>query len=216
MTVIEAVRSADAVDELLLAGTEKWDSIGAVQVSLEPTPLDVQPSAYVQTSWRGRERGKIASVEVKAQIADDVLALHLMWQQDDPRRTIDDYNMFADACAVLFPANGSTAAIETMGSEEAPVCGWYWRAGTELPFEITAHGIGTVDRSDVHEVRAASWWADGRWHVVLARKLAAGATPDLANATEIPVAFAVWGGACGERAGLKSHSPEFARLRLAQ
>lgn len=213
MSVIEAVRADEALDELLLAGAEQWDRVDAVPVALTPTPLDAQPSAYVQTSWTDRARGDIASVDVKALVAGDVLALQLTWQQDEPRRTIDDYNVFADACAVLFPANGATAAIETMGSNEAPVCGWYWRAGTELPFEITARGIGTVERSADHEVRAASWWSDGRWHVVLARKRAVGAMPDLTNATT-PVAFAVWAGARGERAGLKSHSPEFARLRL--
>ncbi len=93
------------------------------------------------------------------------------------------------------------------------MCGWYWRAGTAEPFEITATGIGTVTRAEAHDVHAGSWWADGAWHVVLTRRLDAAADPVLDSA-ELPVAFAVWAGERQERAGLKSHSPEFHRLRL--
>lgn len=219
MNVIETLRCDAPVDALLVAGAEAWERCRDVPVALEPTPLEAQPSAYVQASWRERPRGNIAGLSVRALLAPDALALRLSWPQEEPRRSIDDYNVYADACAVLFPANGREAAIATMGSEQAPVCGWFWRAGTPEPFEITARGIGTVERSPAHEVQGAGWWSEGHWHVVLARRLAAASAPVLLSSgttplAEIPVAFAVWAGARGERAGLKSHSPQFARLRL--
>jgi len=100
-----------------------------------------------------------------------------------------------------------------MGSADAPVVGWYWRAGTDEPFEITAKGIGTVDRAKEHGVRCSARWSDDRWCVTLARDIHL-PHPVFGHEGEIPIAFAVWAGAAGERAGLKSHSPEFHRLRL--
>lgn len=213
MTAIDVTRTHESTDDLLMAGNAAWETVDAVGIELAPTPLESQPSAYVQTSWREKDRGDIGEVAVKALMTDDALAIQLTWPQSKPARSIDDYNVYADACAVLFPANGGDPDVETMGSPEAPVRGWYWRAGTPEAFEITAEGIGTVERADEHDVRAVGWWSDDNWHVVLARSLEAPSGPAM-DVRELPVAFAVWAGSREERAGLKSHSPQFHQLRL--
>ncbi|MBD3646854.1 MAG: hypothetical protein HUJ31_05235 [Pseudomonadales bacterium] len=198
--------------DLLAPDATLWEDFDAVSIPLVPTPLDRQPSAYVQESWKDKPRGEISGVSVRAVHTKSAVAIQLVWDQGSPVRSINDYNVFADACAVLFPEDGKQAEIGTMGSEEQPVVGWYWRAGTSDPFEIVARGIGTVERSEEHDVHVSARWNDDRWHVVLARGLDQ-SRPQLRGA-DIPIGFAVWCGSVTERAGLKSHSPEFHQLRL--
>ena len=76
-----------------------------------------------------------------------------------PWRLISDINVYPDACAMLFPADGREAEFGTMGSPKHPVQGWHWRAGTDLPFAVTATGIGTVERAKEHPVQARARWA---------------------------------------------------------
>lgn len=212
-SVIEASFADVERGALLAPDTDLWDDVEAISIPLVPTPLESQPSAYVQTSWEDKPRGDIPDVGVKVVYTRDAIGIQLTWNQQAPGRSINDYNVYADACAVLFPEDGKAAELETMGSDDSPVVGWYWRAGTSDAFEITAHGIGTVERADEHGVRCASRWQDDRWRVVLTRDLDL-SRPVLRNAFEVPVAFAVWNGSVAERAGLKSHSPDFHQLRL--
>jgi DMSO reductase family type II enzyme heme b subunit len=207
-SIVVPGRSVSASLEAMLSPTsEHWESAEAVTVSLEPTPLDRQPSAYVRTAWKERRRGDIREVEVSALRGSDSLAFRLEWAVPRPQRRISDINVYADACAVLLPLDGKHLEHDTMGSPEHPVQAWHWRAGTEQPFEITATGIGTVERARSHQVVGSSRWDDGRWQVVLARPLDADGVK-LGRTARIPVAFAVWSGAAGERAGLKAYTPQ--------
>lgn len=212
-TLIEAPFGDLEALDLLALDAAPWDDVERTSVSLEPTPLENQPSAYVQVSWQDKQRGNITQIDVRALCTSSHLALQLGWDQPEPIHTIGDYNAFADACAVLFPDNGKEAQLTTMGSDDLPVAGWYWRAGAAEAFEITAHGIGTVERSKQHQVRCAARWSEGRWQVVLMRDLDL-VHPHLRGVFEVPVAFAVWCGVMAERAGLKSISPAFCRLRM--
>jgi DMSO reductase family type II enzyme heme b subunit len=168
---LEVPTVTDGVDSLLSADAPAWERAKEVVVAVEPTPLDRQPSAYVQASWRDRPRSAVGQVHVRAAAGSDGLALRLDWTAARPVRRIDDVNAYPDACAVLFPADGREADFGTMGSPEHPVRGWHWRAGSDPPFVVTATGIGTVERIDgqaVREGRAGpgvagrSCWPD-RW-----------------------------------------------------
>ena len=150
---------------------------------------------------------------MRAAASDGGLAVRLDWGVLRPSRLISDVNVYPDACAVLFPADGREAAFETMGSPEHPVGGWHWRAGTELPFAVTATGIGTVERAKEHPIQGRSRWSEGRWQVVLAGPVGAEGIP-LRKNSALPVAFAVWSGSARERAGLKSYTPQPCALRL--
>lgn len=211
--VIEAPFGDAESRDLLAFDSSPWEGLDLTSIALTPTPLESQPSSYVQVSWGNRKRGNVAGVDVKALYTGDDIAISLRWHQPVPSRSINDYNAFADGCAVLFPDDGKHADIATMGSAAAPVAGWYWRAGMAEPFEISAHGIGTVERSNEHNLRSAARWSDDYWHVVLMRNLDL-PHPKLRGVFEVPVAFAIWCGAQDERAGLKSYSPAFASLRL--
>ena len=202
----DARRSTAALEEILAPDGLAWSETEGESIELIPTPLDRQPSAYVQTAWKDRRHGEVSRVIIQAVRNDDTLALRLQWEASQPMRSINDINAYADACAILFPANGKQADLETMGSPELPVVAWHWRAGTDLPFVVNARGVGTVERASEHAVQSRSRWSDGKWQVVFARSLDSD-QPILAQGDEIPVAFAVWCGAVSERGGLKSHSP---------
>ena len=155
----------------------------------------------------------IGELRVRATASTSVLAVRLDWKAVRPQRSISDLNVYPDACAVMFPADGREAEFATMGSPTQPVRAWHWRAGTDVPFVVTATGIGTAERVVEHQVQGRAGWADGRWRVVLARPLQADGVP-LTGVSSVPVAFAVWSGAVRERAGLKSFSSQPCELRL--
>jgi DMSO reductase family type II enzyme heme b subunit len=200
-------------EKLLAPDAAEWGRAGEVAVAVEPTPLERLPSAYVQVSWRDRPRGGIGEVRVRAAAGGGEVAVRLEWGALRPSRLISDVNVYPDACALLFAADGREAELGTMGSPEQPVGGWHWRAGTDLPFVVTATGIGTVERAAEHGVQARSRWSEGRWQVVLMGPLGAKGLP-LRKGSVLPVAFAVWSGAARERAGVKSYSPQACALRL--
>jgi len=210
---IQVSKLEAALEKLLAPDAGEWQGTEEVAVPIDSTPLDRQPSAYVQASWRDRPRSEIGEVRVRVAAGAGGLALRLDWAALRPSRLISDFNVYPDACAMLFPADGREAEFDSMGSPKHPVQGWHWRAGTDLPFVVTATGIGTVERAKEHPVQGRARWADGRWEVVLAGPVGAGGMP-LRKGSGMPAAFAVWSGAARERAGLKSYSPQPYELRL--
>lgn len=212
-TVIDARRVRASLDTLIAPDATEWERADEVAVVLEPTPLDRQPSAYVQVAWQDRPRSTLRQLRVRALSNASGLALRLEWPTVRPQRRISDVNVYADACAALFPADGKKADFSTMGTARQPVQGWHWRAGTDDPFVITAKGLGTVERNPVHSVEARSRWTEGTWQVVLTRPFRGEGVPIAAGA-RLPVAFAIWSGAARERAGLKVYSPQPHQLQL--
>jgi len=210
---IQVCKAEAALEKLLAPDTGEWDRAEEAVVPIDPTPLERLPSAYVQVSWRDRPRGAIGEVRVRAAAGAGGLAVRLDWAALRPSRLISDFNVYPDSCAMLFPADGREAEFDSMGSPNHPVQGWHWRAGTDLPFVVTATGIGTVERAKEHPVQVRSRWSEGRWQVVLAGPLGGEGIP-LRKGSGMPVAFAVWSGAARERAGLKSYSPQPCELRL--
>jgi DMSO reductase family type II enzyme heme b subunit len=207
------VSEVASLDALRAPDAGEWNGVAEAAISLEPTPLERLPSAYVQVSWRDRPRSALGEVRVRAAASDAGVAIRLDWSAARPSRLISDVNVFPDGCAVSFPANGGEVDFGTMGSPEAPVRAWHWRAGTEVPFSVTAQGIGTVERVKEHEVQVRSRWSEGVWQVVLSGPVGKEGVP-LQKGRSLPVAFAVWNGSARERAGLKSTSPQRCELRV--
>lgn len=190
-----------------------WTAL-EVEVPLQPTSLEAQPSAYVQTAWANRTWGVTPSVRVAASVTAGLLRVRLRWAALNPRNAITDNNIFADACAVMFPFDGRDAELATMGDEARPVRAWHWRAGTPEPFVLKATGLGTTERQP-----AADWltvdpaWSAGEWAVVFTAELRATSEWLQAGAT-VPMALATWQGAAEERGGLASHTPSWLSLEL--
>lgn len=183
-----------------------------IEVSLAPTPLDTQPSAYIQQVWRDRAYGATPFVKVSAASSPRALHLRLEWPAESPRFGLSDNNVFADACGVMFPASAG-APPAFMGTPGSPVETWYWRAGAETPFVASAEGAGTVTRRASHDLTAAAEWRAGSWAVVFAYPTHEGEGP-LREGSSVPVAFAAWCGAAEERAGLAAYSPTWYSLTV--
>lgn len=210
--VVVNSHTVDASREAMLeVDSPGWDAAEVAAVGLEPTALDRQPSAYVRRAWQDRRRGDCATVEVSSLTGAEHLAVRLVWDAPRASRRISDINVHPDACAVLFPVDGVNLAHDTMGSEEHPVQAWHWRAGTDEAFVVTATGVGTTQRHAEHAVEVSAAWDRGRWRVVFTRALQ-GDGPVFTRRARMPVAFAVWSGVAGERAGLKSVSQSVGSL----
>ena len=192
----------------------RWKAAQEVEVPLEPTPLGAQPSAYVQAAWADRKHGATPSARAAAAVVDGVLHVRLRWTALNPRPAITDNNVFADACALLFPMDGEAAELTTMGDAARPVQAWHWRAGTAIPFVLRATGIGTATRQTTpHGVTVESAWGADEWTVVFSRAIAEAGVP-IRSGGAVPMGIAVWQGALEERAGLASHTPAWLTLEL--
>jgi DMSO reductase family type II enzyme heme b subunit len=121
----------------------------------------------------------------------------------------------------MFPANGD-AAIDTKGSEDAPVALWHWAEGVgdlaEKVESLVAGGLGTLQSAEGTSGLMARSSADGdRWQVVFGRPLAGkgnGSLPKLEPGARSKIGFAVWTGANQERAGIKSVTLEWTELEV--
>jgi steroid C-25 hydroxylase gamma subunit len=212
-TVIHAARVPDGAGELSQPLAAPWEAIPGNELSLVPTPLDRQPSAYVQKAWANRPYGQVAHASLRAAVADGDLLLRVSWDTQSPRVAVTDTNIFADACGVLFPSDGHQAELSTMGDEAHPVEAWYWRSGTPDPFVTVAAGMGNGTRQSRHSVSVAADWSNGAWTVVFRRPLRGTGVP-LQPGSRVPMGLAIWQGAADERAGLKSHTPEWLTLDI--
>lgn len=139
----------------------------------------------------------------------------LSWADDTKDDEIADTDQFPDAAAVLLPVKGD-APLLSMGSPDYPVNAWYWRPDLEAPFSVTARGLGTTVRSANGGVSGRGVYGAGGWSVVISRRMWA-ETADVAAlhpGQQGKVAFAVWQGSGGERAGLKAVTLEWQPLEI--
>ncbi len=202
---------------LLDPASPEWEKVAVETVGLGGTPLVSQPSRYIRTVWADRPIGAIRFLDVRAAHNGQDLLLRLEWK--DQSHDVDFLSRgFPDGAAVLFPLNGD-APLGTMGSEKAPVNAWFWRADQpEAARNVQAQGIGSVEDTEKSRIAARSLWKDGTWYVVLCRPLTVadqkGEAVQLAAGGSAKVAFAVWEGSSGERAGIKAFSKDWRELSL--
>lgn len=179
---------------------EGWSSVPASDVPLSSAPSGV-PNAG-DTS--------IDRVHVQAVRSSGTFYVRLQWA--DPSRNVsaDGTRQFVDAAAVQFPADTSSRPPIAMGGRDNRVNVWYW-AGNGGTQELLAGGAGTTTTFPSPAVAANATYEDGTWTVVYSRPVA----PEDANRTDLgstdtlDVAFAVWNGGNGERAGRKAVSEWF-------
>jgi DMSO reductase family type II enzyme heme b subunit len=197
----------------------EWAQAAPQRVTFAPTPIGLQPTPYIQKQWAVKPYGRAGHAEVRALTDGRSIFIRLDWPDATEDRDPKRIDAFADGAAVVFPVNGD-APLTTMGAPDAPVNAWHWRA--DLPEgtgrNVLAQGIGTSQESNASAVKTASLWKAGRWAVVFSRPLhvggAEGGGAELAPGAETKVAFAVWNGSNGERAGIKAWSQSWLSLRV--
>jgi DMSO reductase family type II enzyme heme b subunit len=211
-------------EQLLDPLAPQWSSLTAEPLKMDATPLANQPSEYIKASRDEKQIGKVRSLLVQSGHNGTDIFFRLSWEDAVENSQITDINVFVDGCGILMPLHGSASGgadppIDEMGSKEAPVNAWFWRADfKDVPRNTIAHGLGTTQFTKSCAVRTRSVWHDGTWTVVFSRPLAVPDQPEetvqLAAGTSVKVGFAVWEGSNAERAGVKSFSKEWRELEL--
>ena len=197
----------------------EWSSIPGEPLKMAATPLANQPSEYIKASRDEAQIGKVRSLMVQAAHNGSDIFFRLTWEDASKDIKITDNNVFPDACGILMPLNGGDPPIDEMGSKNAPVNAWLWKADLEDgPRNTVARGLGTTEFSKHCPISAKSTWGEGAWAVVFARPLAVPEQKDetiqLTAGQTVKIGFAVWEGSNGERAGVKSFSKEWRELTV--
>lgn len=202
-------------EELLNPASRRWARVKGEAVPLEGTPVQLQPSRYIRAKWSDRPTGTVRALTVRPAHNGRQLFFHLEWRDDTPNH---DYSgsAFPDAAGILFPLNGDSP-LQTMGSPEAPVNAWYWRADDEGAHNVVATGLGTATPTAGARLLGEARWDKGVWRVVIGRSLRSprGAVAvRFGRGRPTKVAFAVWEGSRGERGGIKAFSNRWRELTL--
>ncbi|RUT76986.1 hypothetical protein EHM94_18335 [Marinobacter sp. NP-6] len=177
-----------------------WSKVATETVKMMPSPLAMQPTAYIRKSREGMSHGDISELKVACVHDGETLAIYLSWKGVSP----EGYD-FPDAAAVAFPIKGKPALI-LMGSKDAPLHILHWKANKGVK-SMMAAGIGLSDEGPALKISSQAHSAGDRWHVVLTRMLGKGAgVAPVYPGLETQVGFAIWHGKNDERAGLKSFS----------
>lgn len=205
---MKAIKLQLANVTLLNPRARQWDNVPKTHLALRGTEARSQPSAYVRTSWAGRHIGAVRSLSVQAARNRQTVFFRLEWPDASHNPDYGDGTTFPDAAAVLFPTNGDSP-LALMGSPEAGIQAWYWRANhPEFGQALAYHGFATEELQPNLPILNAGCWEDSRWTVIIGAPVAGGLPSDR-------VAFAVWEGSNQERAGLHSYSPEWQELIIA-
>ncbi|SDZ78135.1 complex iron-sulfur molybdoenzyme family reductase subunit gamma [Haloplanus vescus] len=174
-----------------------WSSVPASDVALSSAPSSVPNAA--DTS--------VERVHVQAVRSDGQFYVRLQWEDPTRNTSSEGPEQFVDAAAVQFPADTSSRPPIAMGGQDNRVNVWYW-GGDGTTQEILAGGAGSTTPFPSPAVDANAAYEDGTWTVVYTRSVASESAnrTDLDSTDTLDVAFAVWNGGNGERAGRKSVS----------
>ena len=197
------------VDAVLQPDAALWRAEKAEAVKLKGTPLDMQPSGAIKTSWADKKIGAVEVVNVAAIHDGERIAFRLEWSDPLANREITDDMPFPDGCGVLFPTV-QFAPMATMGAVGLAVNAWYWRADENgRGRHVLAEGLGTTRTIDEELVRGNGVHENQRWHVVITRPMKV-QSPDILAQFEpgqsSGFGVAIWEGGHGERAGIKAIS----------
>lgn len=198
------------------AGLWKKSAVG--HFNLMPTPIKMieHLSPFMAN---GTEHGKVRKIESRIAHNGARIAILLSWEDVTRNDEIRDLDQFIDGVAVMFPFTSKANPL-TMGDAENPVNAWFWRADTEEPYDVIAHGYGSSKRRSGKELGLAvsSIHQNGRWTVVFQRALRAGLIShqqvNFAPDKVTGISFAVWDGGNEDRAAQKSFSGGWEPLEL--
>jgi DMSO reductase family type II enzyme heme b subunit len=210
------MQRVSAEDSALMdPASRAWDGVEAAEVKLDPTPVNAQPSMYVQAKWKEIPYGTLPTLSVRSAHNGDAAYFRLAWTDDTANDAIRDTDQFGDAAAVLFPVKDD-ASLQSMGSPDEPVNAWYWRADLEAPYNITAQGTGSTSRGEDSALHAVGDNRGEGWSLVISRSLGGGDEGHVALNPGAPakVAFGIWQGANKERGGLKAVTLEWVPLEI--
>jgi DMSO reductase family type II enzyme heme b subunit len=202
----QLVKDVDA-KALLDMDAKLWSSVKADTLKLEGTPLGMQPTEIIRSSWKDKKIGSVGSVQIQAVHNGEALAFRLEWPLAVPTLSHGDNTSWPDGAAVAFPITPN-APLVTMGAPDNGINAWFWRADNNgVGRQVVAEGIGTSDTLDLEQVRAHGEYRDGKWIVTIVRALqieSVKPVAQLAAGTTVGFGVAIWDGSHEERGGIKA------------
>lgn len=183
-----------------------WERLAEYRVLMSPAPA-VHESVELRVDYDAGE------IPVYLQIArtSDRFYVRMRWR-DDSKDAATRMNRFRDGAAIQFSlGDDETSYIMGTGPEE-PVNIWYWRPDDGSVTNLAAGGPGSTTILDTQPVSGAALYHENagdpnEWVVVMSRPIAAAGEHNASfDRARIPMAFAIWQGADGQRDGFKSVS----------
>ena len=195
------VSGIEAYKDPLSAG---WSKLATETINMMPTPMGMQPTAYIRNSRAETPHGAVKELKVASVHDGEELAIYLSWKGVSP-----DGGDFPDAAAVAFPVKGLPPLI-LMGTKDAPLHILLWKANKGV-MSKSAKGIGFSDPGPSLKISSKASKDGDYWHLVVTRVLGKGeGIAPIAAGVDTKVGFALWYGANDERAGLKAFSIDWA------
>lgn len=199
----------DSTGRFLAADSPYWARVSVAQVTMMPTPLAMQPTAYIRNSWQGRPYGEVQPIAVASVHDGDTWCLRVTWTSSHQGPA-----NFPDALAVALPVRNSPV-LALMGAVDAPIHYLRWSSDKKGLLSLLATGIG-LSAPGPELKREAHAVTDGSVrHLVLARAMGgSGDVAPLSSGKKTGIGFALWHGANDERAGIKAFSVDWMELAL--
>jgi len=154
-------------------------------------------------------------LQAQAIAAGEEVYIRVQWQDGREDNQIVKLTDFSDAVAIQFPRNRQPQTSSLMGTRDAPVDIWYWKASSGQAQNLVAEGPFTIVAAPTQDVEAVGRYKEGRWVVAFRRSRAPqdDRSVDLTGVKVIPAAFALWEGGNQEANGLKAVTVEAAQGR---
>lgn len=203
------LRSANDPDDII------WERLPEYRVMLAPAPA-VHPSVELRVNYD--DPGYPVYLHLAR--TSERFYVRMRWR-DDSRDAVTAKDRFRDAAAVQFSLGDDTTSYLMGTGPTEPVNIWYWPGDGGPVQNLAAGGFGSttilpgqpVTGEGVYEENAGD---PNEWVVVMSRPIPVGGDYEVSfRRAEVPVAFAVWQGADGQRDGLKHVSDGWVLLDLS-
>jgi len=204
------LRSTNDPDDII------WERLPEYRVNMNPAPA-VHESVDLRVNY------DVDTTQLYMTLAktSERFYVRLRWV-DDSRDQSTAFDRFRDAVAVQFSLGDDDTSFIMGDGPDSAVNIWYWRSDTNSVQNLAAGGPGSTTMLDEQPVSGDAMYAsnDGdpnEWVVVMSRPIAADGEYTAALDREtVPMAFAVWQGADGQRDGLKTVSDGWILLDMRE
>jgi dimethylsulfide dehydrogenase subunit gamma len=203
------LRSVNDPDDII------WERLPEYRVHVSPAPA-VHQSVELRVNYDDPGH----DLYLNLARTSERFYVRMRWR-DDTRDAVTTRDRFRDGAAIQFSlGDDSTSYLMGSGPQDA-VNIWYWRADGAPAQNLAAGGYGSTTLLDAQSVSGDARYEENdgdpnEWVVVMSRPLAAAGDYEVSfRRPQIPVAFALWQGADGQRDGFKHVSDGWILLDMA-
>ncbi len=203
------LRSTNDPDDII------WERLPEYRVAMNPAP-----GVHESVDLRVNYDADTTQLYMTLAKTSERFYVRLRWV-DETRDTATDFDRFRDGAAVQFSLGDDETSYLMGDGPDSAVNIWYWRSDNNTVQNLAAGGPGSTTMLDEQPVTGDAMYMtnDGdpnEWVVVMSRPLAAeGEYNASLERDSVPMAFAVWQGAEGQRDGFKTVSDGWILLDMS-